>query len=58
MTGKVTTVWSYDLWQKPHVVNKYPEILLFPIGDIPPISWYRKHSFPGTKEAGQDVFLG
>lgn len=51
-------MWRYELWQKLHDVNKYPETPLFPIGSIPPISWYQKHSFPGTKEAGQVVFLG
>jgi hypothetical protein len=52
------TVWRYDLWQKLHVVNQYPDIPLFPIGNIPPISWYGKRSFPGSKDAGVDVFLG
>lgn len=52
------TAWRYDLWQKLHVVNRHPEVPLFPIGNIPPISWYGKKNFPGSKEAGQDIFLG
>jgi hypothetical protein len=52
------TVWRYDLRQKLHVVNMYPEIPLFPIGNIPPISWYREQGPPGTKPAGERVFLG
>ena len=52
------TAWRYDLWQKLHVVNRNPEIPLFPIGNIPPIPWYGKQNFPGSKDAGIDVFLG
>jgi len=52
------TAWRYDLWHKLHVVNRNPEIPLFPIGNIPPIPWYGKRNFPGSSDAGVDIFLG